>query len=93
MAGVTDMLLEGAAHAVAGRPRTRRGLPRHFCDAIARWFVRSFRSAGAAKLLASIDMAAREYRELCTAVGLLVILEPRATDRLVARRAYLRADP
>ena len=92
LAGVTDMLLEGASHAIAGRPAdvTRVAaafLKRH------REVVRAVLPAGAArrKLLATVDIAAREYRELCTAVALLGQLEPRATDRLVSRGERISA--
>src|SRR4029450_11737025 len=49
--------------------------------------VRALVPAGAArrKLLAAVDAAAREYRDLCTAIGLLDHLAPRASDRIVSR--------
>jgi len=86
LAGITDLLLEGAAHALAGR-RTEVSkaaatfLRRH------REVVRALVPAGQArrKLLAAVDAAAREFRDLCTAVGLLDHLEPRASDRIVSR--------
>ena len=43
------------------------------------------------KLLATVDVAAREYRELCAAIGLLDNLEPRASDRLVSRGERMSA--
>ena len=43
------------------------------------------------KLLGTIDAAAREYRELCGAVGVLGHLEPRASDMLVSRGERLSA--
>ena len=86
LSGITDLLLEGAAHALAGR-RTEVSkaaatfLRRH------REVVRALVPAGQVrrKLLAAVDAAAREYRDLCTAVGLLDHLEPRASDRIVSR--------
>jgi bifunctional aspartokinase / homoserine dehydrogenase 1 len=85
LAGVTDMLLSGAEHAVAGRPSeagrcAAQFLTRH------REVVRALVPAGNARrrLLAEIDAAAREYRGLTGAVALLGHLAPRAADRLVS---------
>ena len=49
--------------------------------------------AGSARrsLLGTIDAAAREYRELCTAIGLLGHMAPRVSDRLVSRGERLSA--
>jgi aspartokinase/homoserine dehydrogenase 1 len=86
LSGITDLLLAGAAHALAGRrPEVSKTaatfLRRH------REVVRALVPAGPTrrKLLAAVDAAAREYRDLCTAVGLLDHLEPRASDRIVSR--------
>ncbi len=86
LSGITDLLLEGAAHALAGRradvsKNAAAFLRRH------REVVRALVPAGTVrrKLLAAVDAAAREYRDLCTAIGLLDHLEPRASDRIVSR--------
>jgi len=86
LGGITDLLLEGAAAATSGRdPDARRAaaelLRRH------RDVARALVPAGPArrKLMATIDAAAREYRELCVAIGVLGHLAPRASDLLVSR--------
>lgn len=91
-AGVTDLLLDGASHAIAGRPSDASQvaaalLKRH------RDVVKALLPAGRGRraVLAAIDAAAREYRELCTAVGLLGHLAPRVSDRLVSRGERLSA--
>ena len=92
LAGVTDLLLEGARHAVAGRTsessRAAAAFLRRHREA-----VRAIVPGGAARrqLLARIDGAAREYRDLCGAVGLLGHLAPRASDLLVARGERMSA--
>jgi aspartokinase/homoserine dehydrogenase 1 len=92
LAGVTDLLLEGSDHAMAGRGAAvsqvaARFLKRH------RDVVKALIPPGRARrtLLSTVDAAAREYRELCTAVGLLGHLAPRASDRLVSRGERLSA--
>src|SRR5690606_29493778 len=92
MAGVTDQLLEGARLAVEGEDRQAarvvdRLLARH------RKVVTSLVPAGRARraLLASLDVAAREYRDLCTAVHVLGHIEPRASDVMVSRGERLSA--
>jgi aspartokinase/homoserine dehydrogenase 1 len=92
LGGVTDLLLEGAAHAAAGRPeaaaRTAAGLLRRH-----REIARDLLPAGKARrsLLATIDAAAREYRELCGAIAVLGHMAPRASDILVSRGERLSA--
>jgi aspartokinase/homoserine dehydrogenase 1 len=49
------------------------------------------KGAAQRRLLAAIDAAADEYRDLCAAVGVLGHLEPRASDRLVSRGERLAA--
>ena len=90
--GVTDLLLEGATHAISGRPAEASKvaaalLKRH------RDVVKALLPAGRTRraLLSAVDAAAREYRELCTAVGLLGHLAPRVSDRLVSRGERLSA--
>lgn len=92
LAGVTDLLLEGAAHAVAGRPAEAGRVAAAFLKRH-RDVVRAVLPPGAArrKLLGTIDAAAREYRDLCGAVGLLGHLAPRASDLLVARGERMSA--
>jgi aspartokinase/homoserine dehydrogenase 1 len=92
LSGITDLLLEGAAHALAGRradvsKAAAAFLRRH------REVVRALVPSGPVrrKLLAAVDAAAREYRDLCTAVGLLDHLAPRASDRLVSRGERMSA--
>jgi aspartokinase/homoserine dehydrogenase 1 len=90
--GVTDLLLEGADHAISGRPGDASKvaaalLKRH------RDVVKALLPAGRPRrtLLSAIDAAAREYRELCVAVGLLGHLAPRVSDRLISRGERLSA--
>ena len=92
LAGVTDLLLEGArAAARGGRSDAARTaaefLRRH------RAAVRALLPAGAARrqLLARLDAAAREYRDLCAAVAVLGHMEARASDTLVSRGERLSA--
>jgi aspartokinase/homoserine dehydrogenase 1 len=91
-AGITDLLLEGARHSLAGRRDEISRLSATFLRRH-RDVVRALLPAGAPrrKLLATIDSAAREYRELCAAVGLLDNVEPRASDRLVSRGERMSA--
>jgi bifunctional aspartokinase / homoserine dehydrogenase 1 len=86
LAGITDLLLEGARQALAGRRDEIARLSATFLRRH-RDVVRALLPSGAPrrKLLATVDIAAREYRELCAAIGLLDNLEPRASDRLVSR--------
>ncbi len=93
LAGVTDLLLGGARHALAGDERQAARtaaelLTRH------RRVVHELIPAGRARraLLATVDSAAREYRNLCEAVGVLGHLEPRASDMLVSRGERLSAE-
>jgi aspartokinase/homoserine dehydrogenase 1 len=92
LAGVTDLLLEGARHALGGRPSEAGRLAAVFLKKH-REVVRQIVPAGPArrKLLAAMDAAAREYRDLCGAVGLLGHLAPRASDLLVSRGERLSA--
>ena len=86
LAGVTDLLLEGATASAAGDRRAGARaaaafLLRH------RQVARALVPAGPARraLLSTIDAAAREYRDLCGAVSILGHLAPRASDLLAAR--------
>ena len=92
LGGVTDLLLEGAAAATSGRTaeaaRAAAAFLRRHRD-VARGLI----PAGPARrrLLATIDEAAREYRELCVAIGVLGHLAPRASDLLVSRGERMAA--
>jgi aspartokinase/homoserine dehydrogenase 1 len=92
LGGITDLLLGGARGAAA-----RDG---DNPAALASTFLRRHRQAikdlvppGPARrgLLAAIDSAAREYRDLCGAVAVLGYLEPRTLDLLVSRGERMSA--
>ncbi len=92
LAGVTDLLLEGARQAAAGRPKdlaraSRELLARH------RQVVVHLLPAGRARrdLLHSVEVAVREYAELGAAVGVLGYLDARTSDLLVSRGERLSA--
>ncbi len=92
LGGITDLLLEGAAAATSGRSADAKKaaaelLRRH------RDVARALIPGGDArrKLLAIIDASAREYHELCVAIGVLGHLAPRASDLLVSRGERLSA--
>jgi aspartokinase/homoserine dehydrogenase 1 len=92
LGGVTDLLLEGARLAMAGDARqaertTARIVSRH------QHVVKELVPAGPARraLLASIDDAGREYRDICAAARVLGRLDPRTSDMLVARGERLSA--
>ena len=86
LAGVTDLLLDGARRSVAGEPEA--------ASAAAATFLRRHRDLAHAlvppgparrRLLASADAQAREYREIAHAMAALADLSHRASDTLVAR--------
>ncbi len=92
LGGVTDLLLNGATLGSGSKPAQ--------AGRVAATFLRRHRDAakallpeGAARraILARIDAAAREYRDLCTAVAVLGHLAPRASDMLVARGERMSA--
>jgi aspartokinase/homoserine dehydrogenase 1 len=92
LAGVTDQLLDGAAAATSGRSADAARaaavfLRRH------RDVARALIPAGPRRrrLVATIDSAALEYRELCIAIGVLGHLAPRASDLLVSRGERMAA--
>ncbi len=92
MAGVTDQLLEGARLAVQGDDGAaakvaQKLFARH--RKVVADLVPSSRARRA--LLTSLDIAEREYHDLCTAVHVLGHLEPRASDRMVSRGERLSA--
>ena len=92
LGGVTDLLLEGAGQAAAGRSaeaaRTAAAFLRRHRE-VARELVPG--GPGRRKLLATIDAAAREYRELCGAISVLGHIPARASDILVARGERMSA--
>jgi len=92
LAGVTDLLLGGAHAAVSGDTRQASRVAAAFLVRH-RKIARELLPAGAQRraLLAAIDAAAREYRELCAAVAVLGHLAPRASDMLVARGERMSA--
>src|SRR5512139_479751 len=86
LAGVTDLLLDGARRSVAGDPGA--------ASAAAAQFLRRHRDLAHAlvpdgtrrrRLLAQADEQAREYREIAHAMAALGDLSTRASDTLVAR--------
>ncbi|MCC6988181.1 MAG: aspartate kinase [Acidobacteria bacterium] len=91
LGGVTDLLLEGAGHAAAGRmaeaDRCAGQLgTRH------RQVAKAALGGGAGRVtLRAIDEAVTEYRDVCRAVSVLRHLAPRTRDALVARGEQLSA--
>jgi aspartokinase/homoserine dehydrogenase 1 len=92
LGGITDLLLQGAAAATAGRDGEARKIAAEFLRRH-REVARSLIPPGKARrrLMATIDAAAREYRELCVAIGVLGHLAPRASDLLVSRGERMSA--
>ncbi|MBW8868427.1 MAG: aspartate kinase, partial [Acidobacteria bacterium] len=92
LAGITDLLLGGAQEvaggtADAGAARAATFLQRH------RQAVNALVPSGTKRrrLLARIEEAAKQYRDLCGAVAVLGHLEPRTTDLLVSRGERMSA--
>jgi bifunctional aspartokinase / homoserine dehydrogenase 1 len=92
LAGITDLLLGGAQEAAAGTAdagaaRAATFLQRH------RQAVKALVPSGTKRrrLLARIEEAAKQYRDLCGAVAVLGHLEPRTTDLLVSRGERMSA--
>jgi bifunctional aspartokinase / homoserine dehydrogenase 1 len=92
LAGVTDQLLQGAEHALAGRASESEAaataLTRRHAR-VAAGLLPSGRARRAA--LAAIDASLADYKDICRAVGILGHLSPRARDLLVARGERLSA--
>jgi aspartokinase/homoserine dehydrogenase 1 len=92
LAGITDLLLDGADHAVNGRAKEAAA-------AGATFRARHQRVAQAAiargpalrETLRVIDASAREYEDICAAIGILRHLSPRTRDLLVSRGERLSA--
>jgi aspartokinase/homoserine dehydrogenase 1 len=92
LAGITDLLLRGAQRASTGAANDLAApastfLQRH------RQAVKALLPSGRKRraLLAKIDEAARQYRDLCVAVSVLGHLEPRTLDLLVSRGERMSA--
>jgi bifunctional aspartokinase / homoserine dehydrogenase 1 len=92
LGGITDLLLEGAAAATAGRSAEAGRLAAAFLRRH-RDVARALVPAGPARtrLMGTVDRAAREFRELCVAIGVLGHLAPRASDLLVSRGERMSA--
>ena len=86
LGGVTDLLLGGAQRAAA-RTGDNTAVPASVFLRRHRQAAKDLVPSGPARraLLATIDAAAREYRDLCGAVAVLGHLEPRTLDLLVSR--------
>ena len=86
LAGVTDLLLDGARRSASGDEgagaRSAAALLRRH-----RTVIDALRlpAASRRRLLAALDASAREYRDVCRAVAALGELSPRASDLLVSR--------
>ncbi len=86
LGGITDLLLDGARRSAAGAGAEAARAAAEFLRRH-REVARALLPVGRARraLLGTVDAAAREYRDLCGAVGLLGHLAPRASDMLVSR--------
>ena len=85
LAGVTDLLLNGARDAVKGDNAAADRAADTFRakhESVARAIAKG---ADRERLLAAIDASTREYAHVCKALGMLGHLEPRAQDLLVSR--------
>lgn len=92
LGGVTDLLLNGATLASGGHEEEAARVAAVFLKRhheVAKALLPE--GAGRRALLARIDAAAREYRGLCGAVGVLRHLAPRASDMLLARGERMSA--
>jgi aspartokinase/homoserine dehydrogenase 1 len=92
LAGVTDLLFEGAEHAVAGRAGDAARAAdtfRHRHRQVAKAALG--RGPALKALLPAIEKAAAEYRDLTVAVGVMGHVPPRARDLLVARGERISA--
>ena len=92
LGGITDLLLDGAAAATSGRHNDASRAAAEFLRRN-RDVARALLPHGPARrrLMATIDASAREYRELCIAIGVLAHLAPRASDLLVSRGERMSA--
>ncbi len=92
LGGITDLLIQGAQRATDGTADDKAGRASMFLQRH-RQAVKALLPAGRKRraLLARIDEAAREYRDLCSAVAVLGHLEPRTMDLLVSRGERMSA--
>lgn len=92
LAGITDLLIDGAQRAAAGAARDAASRASTFLQRH-RQAVKVILPPGRKRraLLGRIDDAAREYRDLCGAVSVLGHLEPRTMDLLVSRGERMSA--
>ncbi len=91
LGGITDLLLEGAAHALEGRMTAVDHTVATFRDRhlqVARAVLSGARLKTAA---AAIEQSAVEYAELCRATAVLRHLEARTRDAIVGRGEQLSA--
>ena len=92
LAGVTDLLLQGATDAAFGRTSQSSRAAERFRDKHERALREIFGHARGARTLASlIKEATGEYEHLCSGVAVLAHLDPRTQDVLVARGERLSA--
>jgi bifunctional aspartokinase / homoserine dehydrogenase 1 len=91
LGGVTDQLIAGAEHAVAGEAAATLRLARILRRRHQQAATALSRGAHRRALLKAIDEADREYRDLCTAVRVLGHVDARMRDLLVARGERLSA--
>ena len=93
LAGITDVLLEAADHAVAGRANAAAAGGGHAAPAASPG--RHQRAAAparpGARPLAAIDASVSEFEEILAAVAILQHLSPRTRDLIVARGERLSA--
>ena len=89
LAGVTDLLLQGANDAAFGRTAQSARAAATFRHMHER--ARADTVGKAKDLAAFIDDMAREYEHLCSGVAVLAHLDPRTQDVLVARGERLSA--
>lgn len=92
LAGITDLLLGGAQQAATGTGDAAAGQASTFLQRH-RQVVKALIPNGTKRraLLAKVDDAARQYRDLCAAVAVLGHLEPRTMDLLVSRGERMSA--
>lgn len=92
LAGITDLLIDGADGAVAGDAARAERAASIFGDRH-RLIVTATVPAGPARqnLIAAVDSAMAEYRDLCTAIRLIGHLTPRVSDVIVSRGERLSA--
>ena len=92
LAGITDLLIGGAQRASGGTADEAAALASTFLQRH-RQVVKALLPSGRKRraLLARIDEAARQYRDLCAAVSVLGHLEPRTMDLLVSRGERMSA--